>query len=168
MPRIIRSIAILIPVLLSVEGFRLTAKGQTPNIPELPPALQKPVCENDWNTSLSLLGPLIADPAITPAYRAQLVDFHHVLQNWQGSRSTISNIPGCDSVSLLVESPPLDNSASTPLDLTTGFQSVLEMHTSPSGYIEYEGLQSSNSANRDCWAIDETGQWIDLNLLCED
>lgn len=166
MPRIIRSIAIFIPILLSVEGFNLAAKGQILNIPELPSALQKPICENDWEASLSLIGPLIANSSISPEYRAQLVDFHHVLQDWRGARSKISNIPGCESVPISVENPALENALSTQLDLTAGFQSVLEMRTLPSGYVDYEGSQPSNSTNRNCWAIDGTGQRIDLSLLC--
>ena len=168
MPRIIRSIAIFIPVLLSVGGFNLTAKGQTPNIPELPAALQQSVCENDWEASLGLIGLLIADPTITPVYRTQLVNFHHVLQDWQGAQSSISDIPGCESVPISVDNFSLENTSSTPLDFTAGFQAVMQMRAAPSGYVGYEGPQPSDSTNRDCWVVDGTGQRIDLSLLCAD
>ena len=169
MSRTIRSIAIFIPILLGIEGVNLAAKGQTPNIPELPSALQKSVCENDWETSLSIIGPLIADSAITPTYRAQLVDFHHLLQDWQGDRAKVVDISGCESVPISVNNPALGNVSSTRLDLTAGFESVLQIRTLPSGYVDYEGPQQpSDSTNRNCWAIDVTGQRLDLSLLCRD
>ncbi|MDJ0707827.1 MAG: hypothetical protein QNJ46_31515 [Leptolyngbyaceae cyanobacterium MO_188.B28] len=163
MSRIVRSIAIFIPILLSVEGIVLAAKGQTQNIPELPPNLQKPVCENDWEASLNLIDPLIANSSITHEYRTQLIGFRQLLQDWHGGSSQISNLPGCESIPLSVESAVFDPAASTQLDLTAGYQSVLDMRALPSGSVNYEG----SSTNLDCWAIDSAGRWIDLSLLCE-
>ena len=162
MSRIVRSIAIFIPILISVEGMSLAAKAQIRGIPELPPDVQKPVCENDWETSLNLIAPLIANSSITHEYRTQLVDFHHLLQDWHGGSSKIANLPGCESIPLSVESAVFEPASSTQLDLTAGFQSVLDMRALPSGSVNYTGA----STNLDCWAIDTAGRRIDLSLLC--
>ena len=163
MSRIVRSIAIFIPVLFCLEGIVLAARGYTQGIPELPPRLQKPVCENDWEASLTIIAPLIANSSITHEYRNQLVDFHHVLQDWQGGNYQISNLPGCESIPLSVESGIFEPASPTQLDLTAGFQSVLDMRALPSGSVNYEGT----ATRLDCWAIDSAGRRIDLSLLCD-
>lgn len=133
-------------------------------VPELNSTTQTAICLNQWNEALRAINPAIANPTISPDYRAELITFRRHIQNWRAISATISDLPGCErysgAIAIPIEYP------SAPLNFAAAAQSVAIMNSLPSGYIGYDGLAGAGLSTQDCWMIDPQGRRIDLSSMC--
>jgi hypothetical protein len=67
---------------------------------QLNATMQRAVCQNDWQTALEAIAPLIGSPSITAISRQQLASFRHQLEDWRAVGAAI-NIPSCSGVAQL-------------------------------------------------------------------
>jgi hypothetical protein len=124
-----RAIALLTFASLSLTAWG-SATAQTVNISHLQTNLQAAVCVNDWPGALRAIAPLIGSPGISSAYRQELVQFRHQLEDWRAAQSEFANIPGCDGAVRVTTSP--SNTAGQSLDWYRAVQSLEESRsTSP-------------------------------------
>lgn len=87
------------PTLGSSGSVRTQHSPQpTVSVQQLYSSMQGAVCQNDWNQALRVLNSLVGSPDITPAYRQQLVQFRHQLEEWRASRSIVEAIPNCQGM----------------------------------------------------------------------
>ncbi len=96
----------LIVLLLPVFATTTIANAQSPTVQQLHSSLQTAVCRNDWQQALQAINRLIGSEQITPASRAQLVQFRAQLQEWQATSARVTNIAGCEAVALQSPTSP--------------------------------------------------------------
>jgi hypothetical protein len=134
-------------------------------VPELTSDVQSAVCLNRWNAALRAINPAIANPTISPEYRAELITFRRHLQDWRAVSAKVSDLPGCEQYSAAIAIPVEYPSA--PLDFAAAARSIAILNSLPRGYIGYDGLTGVGLSTQDCWMVDQQGRRIDLSTVCQ-
>lgn len=58
-------------------------------------SLRNAVCQNDWDSALQSIRPMIGSPNISPSYRQQLVALRHQLEDWRAAQAAFDS-PTCN------------------------------------------------------------------------
>lgn len=100
MQKTVYSVAALTPALLASGGLWQSAQAYNPTarnvgVEQLYSQLQQAVCQNDWDSAVQIINPLIGSPGLDVTSRQELVAYRERLQQWRAVDSAIAAIPGC-------------------------------------------------------------------------
>lgn len=92
--RLSRGLAIA--TIIGMSSWGLPSLAQISAVNVLNQELQLAVCLNDWETALTLLGPMIANTTISDAYREDLLQLRYQLQDLNAMSAVVGRVAGCD------------------------------------------------------------------------